>query len=90
MTEGPDHECLVLQDSFGRNGLGLSLGFSHGSHHSAGAAAAEEEIVAIGFKARYANALWHLDQKSAPALLALMRLLRASSGFRTGRSTVSR
>ena len=50
------NECLVLQDSLGRNGLGLSLGFAHGSHHSAGAAAAEEEIAAIGFKARYANA----------------------------------
>src|SRR5436190_23309035 len=56
------NECLVLQDSFDRNGLGPSRGFPHGSHYSAGTAAAEEEIAAIGFKARYANALWHLDQ----------------------------
>jgi len=48
--------------SFGRDGLGLSLGFAHSSHHSAGPTAAEEEIGAIGFKARYANALRHFDQ----------------------------
>src|SRR5262245_27261386 len=48
--------------SFGRNDLGLSLGFAHSSHQSAGAAAAEEEFGAIGFKARHADAVRHLDQ----------------------------
>jgi hypothetical protein len=41
------NECLVLQDPLGQDGLGLSLGFLHAFHHSAGAAAAEEKIAAV-------------------------------------------
>lgn len=53
----------MLEGLFVRSGLEPSLGFAHGSHNSpAAAAAAEEEIAAIGFKARYAHALRHLDQ----------------------------
>ena len=42
------NECLLLRDSLGQDGLGLSLGFLHAFDHSAGAA-------------RYAHALRHLD-----------------------------
>jgi hypothetical protein len=52
----------VLQGSFGQDGLGLSLGFPHASHHSAGAAAAEEESPPLDLRPDTPNPLRHLDQ----------------------------
>jgi len=50
------------QGSFGQDGLGLSLGFPHASHHSAGAASAKEDSPPLDLRPATPNALRDLDQ----------------------------